>query len=151
MKTLKILFIFCTFKFLAAKSVSKCPDFKTLDDSDSLECFGRWNVVRIYGFPSAPEDKKVSCVVVNVYATDKEDERKIESIMTTKDGEINNNTAIGVRIAPGVLDAEQDRTFEHSGIKMKVHIHAKVKLKQGINLKIFFKFFLSALSPLQRR
>lgn len=150
MRALIFFYLFCIFKLSSTQSVPKCPDFKAVVDANFAELLkGRWNLIRFYGYPKTSETKKASCIVLNISPSGRESEMNVETLITTNQGEIKNDTSVGVLKTNGVMEVDQEKEIEHSGIKMKVHIHVVVEhffsFKDFRNINIFFNSIIYSI------
>lgn len=129
MKALKFLIIFYILKSSSTQSVSKCPDFKPIEDANFEELLqGKWYVVKFFSPEKIPDNKKTPCCIMNMTPVVKGKEISVEFLMTERgSGIVKNDTSLVVLKSPGVSEVNTEKEFEHAGLKMKVHIHAMVK------------------------
>lgn len=128
MQSLKFLILFFIIKISSSQIVTKCPDFKPVEDADFSKLLdGHWYIVRFYSNEKVADNRKSPCTILNVTPVVKEKEIIVEFLMTSKSsGEIKNDTSLVLLKSPGVAEVNQDKEFEYSGLKMKMHMHAMV-------------------------
>lgn len=127
-KALKFLILFTILKSFSAQNVQKCADFKAVEDLNYAEILnGRYYMTRFCGMEKLSDKRKSPCVPITFTPTSNEKEIQCEMLVTDRGTEhVNNDTSLLMLRSPGVAEVDQEKTLEHSGLKMKIHSHAMV-------------------------